>query len=213
MTWPHSHHGCRPVGWAGRQRNGLAVRPLRTAGLGGRQPPWDLAAAGTAAAGCRHQQQTGGWSGGRLGCGERCRLGNGRRARGWRRGRLAGWRQHAVLATDGAVAAAGGPATSSAAWRTPVPLRAAEAAALRSRQLCRSTCSRCCCLQGHLDEWDFNRAPLPLGCIGAPFEVWCSDGGAGQVGRWGLFGYLALACMAGACCRWAASVCVPGLLL
>lgn len=32
--------------------------------------------------------------------------------------------------------------------------------------------------QGHLDERDFDRAPLPLGCIGAPFEVWCSNGGA-----------------------------------
>ncbi|PRW39330.1 hypothetical protein C2E21_7136 [Chlorella sorokiniana] len=30
--------------------------------------------------------------------------------------------------------------------------------------------------QSHLDEGDFDRAPLPLGCIGAPFEVWCSNG-------------------------------------
>ncbi|PSC71937.1 F-box only 3 isoform X2 [Micractinium conductrix] len=26
----------------------------------------------------------------------------------------------------------------------------------------------------HLDEWDFERAPLPLGVVGAPCEVWCS---------------------------------------
>ena len=39
-----------------------------------------------------------------------------------------------------------------------------------------------CCIQGHLDERDFDRAPLPLGCIGAPFEVWCSNGGARCLG-------------------------------
>lgn len=27
---------------------------------------------------------------------------------------------------------------------------------------------------GHLDESDWERAPLPLGCVGAPYEVWCS---------------------------------------
>ncbi|KAL4440486.1 hypothetical protein ABPG75_003487 [Micractinium tetrahymenae] len=27
---------------------------------------------------------------------------------------------------------------------------------------------------GHLDESEWERAPLPLGCVGAPYEVWCS---------------------------------------
>lgn len=30
---------------------------------------------------------------------------------------------------------------------------------------------------GHLDESDWERAPLPLGCVGAPYEVWCSTEG------------------------------------
>jgi hypothetical protein len=27
----------------------------------------------------------------------------------------------------------------------------------------------------HMDEHDFERGPLPLGCIGAPFEAWCAS--------------------------------------
>ncbi len=30
---------------------------------------------------------------------------------------------------------------------------------------------------GHMDETDCERAPLPLGCVGAPYEVWCSTQG------------------------------------
>lgn len=49
-------------------------------------------------------------------------------------------------------------------------------------------CYRCVCVcevrsappfpQGcHLDESEWERAPLPLGCLGAPYEVWCSTQG------------------------------------
>lgn len=110
----------------------------------------------------------------------------------WLRG-LPGGGQAAAAAGDGGWEASEGPADAEMAEVTQAGTagccllcgcwQGSSAPGARSRLVPRlprpTPASR---QQGYLDVGDYERAPLPLGCVGAPYEVWSSSEGEAPAG-------------------------------